>query len=303
VSLQPSILEDGPSAYRWYYLDLHAPPFTAVFIFMIGAVFSPRYSIAARKGALPRSHCAVNFALYEEGARWLWVLSEYDTAHASEGRLEIGRSRLEHLPGGRVRATVVDETAPWGRPAEASLELEPACDGVGELRLVEGQRHFWWPVAVRARGTLRLPARGLRLEGDGYHDANRGDEPLGGALPGWRWTRVHGPRATQVHYHCEGERTALSLLATRRGAVVRRVPAAPEPTRYTAWGLKVPEALTAGSLRLTKPRLLESSPFYARSEAHARRHHALGEVADFRRFHAPYFRWMAHFRTRVGARP
>jgi carotenoid 1,2-hydratase len=29
----------------------------------------------------------------------------------------------------------------------------------------------------------------------------------------------------------------------------------------------------------------------------------LGEVADFRRFHSPLIRWMAHFRTRVEGRP
>jgi carotenoid 1,2-hydratase len=27
--------------------------------------------------------------------------------------------------------------------------------------------------------------------------------------------------------------------------------------------------------------------------------HALGEVADFRRFHSPLIRWMARFRMRV----
>lgn len=44
---------------------------------------------------------------------------------------------------------------------------------------------------------------------------------------------------------------------------------------------------------------LESSPFYARLEGAGDGFHALGEVADFRRFHSPLIRWMARFRMRV----
>jgi carotenoid 1,2-hydratase len=47
------------------------------------------------------------------------------------------------------------------------------------------------------------------------------------------------------------------------------------------------------------PDLVESSPFYARQVARSGELHAIGEVADFRRFRSPLVRWMAHFRTRV----
>ena len=46
------------------------------------------------------------------------------------------------------------------------------------------------------------------------------------------------------------------------------------------------------------PALLESSPFYARLEAQSDEAQAIGEVADFARFHSPTIRWMANFRTR-----
>ena len=46
-----------------------------------------------------------------------------------------------------------------------------------------------------------------------------------------------------------------------------------------------------------EPRLLESSPFYARLEAREGDVHALAESGDFARFHSPLVRWMADFRT------
>ena len=50
-------------AYRWYYFDVTAGDFTAVFIFMIGSIFSARYSAGLKRGALPTAHSAVNFAI------------------------------------------------------------------------------------------------------------------------------------------------------------------------------------------------------------------------------------------------
>ncbi len=63
MSPPPFVLPDQPGAYRWYYADVTAGDVTAVVIFMIGAVFSPRYSAAAARGGRPIDHCAVNLAL------------------------------------------------------------------------------------------------------------------------------------------------------------------------------------------------------------------------------------------------
>jgi carotenoid 1,2-hydratase len=74
----------------------------------------------------------------------------------------------------------------------------------------------------------------------------------------------------------------------------------PRPTSITGWGLRVPARLHSGCEVVGPPRLLESSPFYARLEARQGQLDSMGEVADFRRFHSPFIRWMAHFRTRTG---
>jgi len=293
-------------AYRWFYADVTAGPFSAVCIFMLGSLFSPRYSVAARRGGRPLEHSAVNFALYHEGVRRLWVLSEYPRAELeSPGRLRIGRSTLTYSDSGSdagtVRMEVEDWTAPWGRPVRARLTLEPMTP-VGEVvRLMPELPHYWQALAPRARARLEVPSLGVEADGLGYHDTNHGDELLGARLPGWHWARTHREGETLVDYDLP-EGPPLRVVACERGVRCERgeVRASPRPTTITGWGLRVPSRLHAGNEVVGEPRLLESSPFYARLEARQGALDSLGEVADFRRFHSPFIRWMAHFRTRMG---
>ncbi len=296
-------LPEQSGAYRWYYVDVAAGDYTAVFIFMIGSIFSAKYSTSLKKGGLPREHAAVNFALYEKGVRCQWVLTEYAqvSVSADAKRLNIGDSWLQYDEG-RLTAEIKDKTTPfmmtgWGSPTHVRLDFTPEGPTHPEIELVPGLSHRWRPIAARGRATVRLENQGLQLEGRGYHDGNHGDVPLGTDLKGWDWIRVHRPDATEITYrpwadvpsHCV---RVSSREATSRGQML---PAA-ETVRST-WGLRVPSALGLPGT----PMLLESSPFYARSETVAADAHALGEVADFRRFHSPSVRWMASFKTRNGS--
>lgn len=295
-------LPEAAGAYRWFYADVTAGPFSAVFIFMVGSLFSPRYSVAARRGGLPLEHSAVNFALYHQGVRRLWVLSEYARAEVeAPGRLRIGRSTLTYGEGGEVRVKVEDRTAPWGRPVSARLTLEPLTP-VGEVvQLMPELPHYWQALAPRARARLEVPSLGVKARGLGYHDTNHGDELLGARLSGWHWARTHREDETVVDYHLPDGVAPLTVVADRRGVRCERGPVhGPRPTSITGWGLRVPSRLHVGNEVVGQPRLLESSPFYARLEARQGPLDSLGEVADFRRFHSPFIRWMAHFRTRVG---
>lgn len=309
ASSGPSWLEALPAlperagAYRWFYADVTAGEDSAVFIFMVGSLFSPRYSAGARRGACPLEHCAVNFALYHQGRRRRWVLSEYPRAAVQrEGRaLRIGRSLLEYAPDGTVRMEVDERCAPLGGPVRASLVLEPVSPAAEEVQLVPGLPHFWQALAPRARARLEVASEGVVAEGLGYHDSNHGEELLGARLPGWHWARVHGPEETVVDYHLPDGVASLRVTAGALGTRFERrhLLAEARPTSRTGWGLRVPARLYAGDTEVGVPRLLESSPFYARVEARQGGLEGMGEVADFRRFHSPFIRWMAHFRTRV----
>lgn len=289
-------LPERAGAYRWYYADVGSGDVSAVVIFLVGSLFSARY--AARRQALPIEHCAVNFALYVGGRRRQWVLTEYPTATQSGEVLSIGRSSLRVRPDGTVEIDVLERLAPFGAETRAEIVLRPTAPGLGVVPLLPDGSHTWEPRAPRCEAELRLPLLGHSLPGHGYHDANAGDSPLGSTLPSWSWTRVHAPDQTAIDFRLPaGER--ITVRTGRGGSSLGR-DEAPAPDEIpTSWGLRVPRTLSAGGIEVPAPDLVESSPFYARQVARAGELHAIGEVADFRRFRSPLVRWMAHFRTRV----
>jgi carotenoid 1,2-hydratase len=242
----------------------------------------------------------VNFALYESGRRVAWVLSEYPRASWLDGDLAIGGSSLRIDRGGRVRVEIDERTAPWGRPVQARIELEPLAAGLRELELVPGAPHYWQARAPFAHACVEVSSHDARFDGRGYFDGNRGSELLGGGLPGWRWARLHLAESTEILY--EPPLSTIHICASGTGTSMRRNPERPVALTRTRWGLPVPRSFTPAAWpELSEPRLLESSPFYARLQASAPGAELLGEVADFRRFHQPSVRWMARFRTRVEA--
>jgi carotenoid 1,2-hydratase len=295
-------LPNESGAYRWYYADAKVGQYTAVVIFMVGSIFSARYSQSAKRGGRPREHAAVNFALYDRGAPYRWVLTEYQSVsvEADGLGLRIGRSTFRY-EGGGVTFHIKDQTTPfmateWGQPTEAVLRLMPVGPSGHEVQLVEGMPHFWRPIWARCTATLSLPGQDLTVSGDGYHDGNHGAVPLGSDLSGWEWVRTVTPTRTDVVYRPWQGGLGWRVRVTEADIdQVRGAVAAPPLTR-TGWGLRVPSTLLEGQT----PALLESSPFYARLEAQAASAHAVGEVADFRKFHSPTVRWMSNFKTRLG---
>ncbi len=285
-------------AYRWYYADVTAGDMTAVFIFMVGSIFSARYSASLKKGGLPREHAAVNFALYEKGNRWQWVLSEYQAVSVEDaGRtLRIGASHVTYDDAGSLSMVIRDKTTPGGKPTEARLQFTRETPVGEEVRLVEGLEHYWRPIAPRGTATVELPVAGISFEGRGYHDGNHGRPPLGADLRGWEWCRTHHPDRTSIAYRPWVDGPSISVEADAKRVQIERTPTTAIATRRSGWGLRVPQSLGIGE----RPAMLESSPFYARLESADANAHAMGEVADFGRFHSPAVRWMANFRTRTG---
>jgi carotenoid 1,2-hydratase len=291
-------LPAAPGTYRWLYTDVAAEGWTAVCIFMVGAVFSPRY--AARRGtaARPLEHSAVNFALYRDGVRVAWAFTEYRDACREGGGLRVGGSRLAYEDG-RLVIDVDERTAPWRAPLRARLELDAAAPAGPEMALDGAGRHRWQALVPRANAWLQVPEHGVSGAGLGYHDTNHGDERLGETLRGWRWARLHGPTKTLVGYQPPAPSPVIHVMADRAAVVVARAAPRPDALRRSRWQLPLPRRLSAGGRDVPASRLLESSPFYARQEGAADGWHALGEVADFARFRSPLIRWMARFRMRV----
>lgn len=318
----PPPLPSRSGAYRWLYADVQAGPVTVVCIFMVGALFSPRYAIAARRGATPLAHTAVNCAVYRDGRRVAWAFTEWHGAALGADTLRIGRSTWRWTPDG-VAIAIDERTAPWGVPLGVALQLRAETPPAPAIALDARGRHHWQAPMPRARARVVIPGLGVDVEGVGYHDGNHGDEPLGGDLPGWTWARVHDAQRTTIAYHLPAPAETIVVDAAGDGVTLHRTPPADAPRRRTRWGLAVPQQLAVGPHVLVPAHALESSPFYARLEtarletarletarlATARPVAAQGtgqglaaggiaEVADFRRFHQRRIRWMAYFRMR-----
>lgn len=297
MSGRPPELPAHPGAYRWLYADVQAGPVTVVCIFMVGALFSPRWAIAARRGGVPLAHSAVNCAVYRDGRRLAWAFTEWPGVDATADAIAIGRSTWAWTDDG-VAIRVDERTAPWGMPLRAHLRLRAETPPGPTLALDATRRHHWTAAMPRAAATVELPDLGLRADGVGYHDGNHGDEPLGTTIPGWVWARVHAANRTTIAYHLPAPTASILVDAAAEGVTVTRAPGPEVPRRRTGWGLAVPERIAVGAHALAPQRLLESSPFYARAEHHADGAAGVAEIADFTRFHARRIRWMAYFRMR-----
>jgi carotenoid 1,2-hydratase len=297
-------LPTASGAYRWYYVDVSNGEYTFVAIFMLGGLFSPRYAKASKRGAAPTEYSAVNCAVYRHGQRVAWVLSEYAQAQvdASCSALTIGRSVFRYRPGG-CDIVIDDQTTPFlmtslgeAFQARASVEFEgPSGD---EVKLFEGQPHFWQARAPFAKASVEVSTLSLAFAGRAYHDLNHGAELLGTRVPGWEWQRTHSPLKTEVVYRPHGESNDIRVVAHADSVNVSREPQQAFEQRHTGWRLKVPKAFVEPEASA----MLESSPFYARLEVNAGEQLALAEVANFRRFHQPSVQWMASCKTRVGGR-
>lgn len=118
--------------------------------------------------------------------------------HGSHGLT--GEQEPSH--GGRQESARVDQQKP-----PHSGQQEPASSGKDAARSSSGSGHYWNLVMPRAKVQCRmnllkngLITRDLLFNGTGYHDHNRGSEPMKNEFRDWYWGRVHFEQATLVYY-------------------------------------------------------------------------------------------------------
>jgi carotenoid 1,2-hydratase len=280
-----------PGAYRWYYVDFCGPGLSAVAIFMLGSPFSARY--VPRAGNVPAARFAsVNLAVYRNGRRLAWVFSEFDAAQASADSLRIGGSSLR-WEDGRGEVEIDERSVLFGRRVQARIRFAHAPLPVTPFPLPGQTQHLWQPIAPRAEATLAFD--GQVMTGRVYHDTNVGEVPLAGSMAGWSWSRTHGAELTTIRYATD--HGVLHVRTDGQRLMSRWQETVAEDTQGTRWGLRLPKEVPGGA-----PRLLESSPFYARFCAEAGEFQTVGEVTRFEALRKPWNRWMARSRLRVEGR-
>ena len=269
-------------------------------IAFVGSVFSPYYAWSGR--ADPLNHCAVNIALYGEAGRG-WAMTERgrDSVVRSRDTLSIGPSALAWEDGG-LTVRFDEVTAPRRSRLRGTVRVRPAALNRQAYALDAAGRHAWRPILPRAAVEVRLtnPAGGWR--GLGYFDANAGEEPLETAFSGWDWSRAHLPTGALIHYDVlsrtgEAARLALRFDGDEPARVIEPAPRLRLPS--TAW--RIPRQLRAeGADDPARRRLLEDTPFYARSALRARHDGVWADVVheslSLDRLRSPVVRAMLPFR-------
>jgi carotenoid 1,2-hydratase len=237
-------------------------------------------------------------------------MAEHDglVSHRSAHALGVGNSVIERRDDG-LELRFDERTSPFPRPVSKRLSgtirvRSAESPGADAVSLDAAGRHRWWPVAPRASVEVSVPSLGLRFSGDGYHDANAGDEPLGAAFRSWSWGRWHLGKRTIISYDValrDGGARGRMLSARAGGFDDVTGHAAIHRVARTGFGLPLRAAGDA-SARPRGTRVLEDAPFYARALTSTRlfgeETTGVIETLDLDRFAAPWVRFLLPFRAR-----
>jgi len=244
----------------------------------------------------------MNVALYRAGRdRWAMTERGRGDLSRSQSSLAIGPSSVQ-WDGDALRLEIDEWTAPLPTRMRGTVTLRPEAINEHAFALDADGKHYWRPIAPRARIDVRFNDGALAWSGDAYLDSNWGDEPLERGFRSWHWSRAHTRNGTQVYYDVrprEGADRSLVLVFDASGA-----PSAIEAPPYsslpsTFWRVpRVARGNPGAEPRLV--RTLEDAPFYARSQLIGEIDGApadiMHESLSLDRFRMPIVRAMLPFR-------
>ncbi len=236
-----------------------------VIIAFVGSVFSPYYKLSGR--GRPFDHCAMNVVLYS-GLDSRWAMTE-----RGEGSVDFGARACRIGPSkaswnGRELIFSIDERAcPIPFPVQGEVRAAlPHVLGT-EYQIDHRGGHWWRPVSPSCQVEVDLKSPDLKWSGQGYLDANHGDEPLEDGFEYWDWRRSPTPDGgSAIAYNvttADGRKRDLALRISADG-VAGHQPVEPETSVHPTLLWRMPRRTTATA----RPRVLatlEDTPFYSRS--------------------------------------
>jgi len=290
-----------PGGYAWWYVDAISDDrrYGLNVIAFIGSVFSPYYAWSGRRD--PLDHCAVNVALYgPRGA--LWTMTERGRSAVTRSRdaLTIGRTTI-HWDRGALTLVIDERAAPIPRRVRGRIRVHADAINPRAFVLEEKGRHWWRPIAPRARITVDMDAPALSWRGAGYVDQNAGAEPIERAFADWTWSRATSRDGAAVLYDAvlkRGPPLSLALAFDRHADFEPRQSPRSADLPRTRWRLA--RKTRADDGRASIAHSLEDTPFYSRSVvAHAlfgERVESVHESLSLDRFETSIVRLMLPFR-------
>jgi carotenoid 1,2-hydratase len=248
------------------------------------------------------AHCAINVALYGPGAR-RWAMTERGAAavERAPGLFRVGPSSLEEQ-GEDLVIRISERGMPIPRAVRGEIRLRPEARGDTSYLLNPHGQHVWRPLAPRCHVELAFEEPGLRWQGTGYLDHNRGAMPLETGFLDWTWCRGDTASGSLVGYagrHQDGTPFSLGLAFDGAGQAQRFPLPANQPLPGTFWRVRREAPADAG----TQPEVtetLEDTPFYSRSVIRTRLAGqpvtAMHESLSLTRFASPIVQAMLPFR-------
>jgi len=291
----------APGGYEWWYFDAEDPATDTqiVAIFLHGFVFHPGYLRAYfrfrerpthLKPPVPDDFPCAYFVVYRGGKIIAQFMTQHPAARYSASRddvaVRIGENHLSRSAGG---LDLHVEGPPWAltwqgpktrldQKLAADLRFEPMFDHPPEerqflSRRMTGAEHHWVIAnpACRVSGAIDLPGgERIAFTGRGYHDHNYGSGPLGPGLSWWFWGRaIADDRVITFHYAVPKAASLQAeshvVIADAAGLAESQVSPTFSAERQTAMLLRYPEEARWGDLlKISRPRVIDSAPFYLR---------------------------------------
>ena len=311
----------APGGYEWWYFDAEeaGSDLRVVAILFDGFVFHPGYLRAMKRfrrnptkvlPPVPTQYPCAYMAVYRGGRLLGQFMSQFPAGScvASSERLDVvvGPNVMRRENDGSMRVSMTGH--PWvitaqgpktqrDRTLSAELTFRPRFEHTPLPRRflsreMTGADHFWIlanPLCDVA-GAVSVDGQPLNFTGRGYHDHNVGTGPIGDGLRRWMWGRVlETDRVTTFHaatpFAANLPEELHLMESDDTGARAIDVTAArgqwnklsPMLLRYPgAWALD-------DRLRLSSPKIVDSTPFYLRllydAVVDGRSGHAFCEIA------------------------
>jgi carotenoid 1,2-hydratase len=216
----------------------------------------------------PENFCALNVALYGQGAK-RWTMTERGRrwVHRDRRQFTIGPSRV-HWDGQALVVDVDEVAVPLPRPVRGRIKLFPQalCKFVAPLDAVG--RHRWGPIGPCSRVEVDFAVPALRWKGHAYLDSNEGDEPIDLPFKEWDWSRATlADGSTAVIYDVRPKQGPDRVIAQRftpdGSALAFEVPGR-QPLPPSLW--RLPRTIrSSGAQPAHVLQTLEDTPFYVRS--------------------------------------
>jgi carotenoid 1,2-hydratase len=293
----------------WWYADAVSDDgqFGITLIALIGNVFSPYYFRAKNSNTQsnPENHCALNVVIYNKTNK-KWSLTERGENAVNRNAYEftIGPSSLS-WNGNFLEFDINEYTVPFPTKLKGTIRIHPSYLTNKTYSLDQQGRHHWWPAAPKSYVEVSMLNPSINWNGEGYFDANWGEEPLERKFNSWNWScaklKQNERAISYFTKNIDEPDSNLFLHVDANGSVntIENEVDIKPLKKTTVWRMPRETNVEAGqTAKVIKT--LEDTPFYSRSiissYVYGQRCQALHESLDLRRFAKSTTQLMLPFR-------